>query len=86
MIVMEPINSKPLPYGTISKNNNYYVIMNKETGEFDADDGNLTEDIMDACWFSTYLDAKGTLSEFDEPELFEIVRISCLVNLEEVME
>lgn len=65
---------------------NYYVIRDKETHEYDCRDGELTEYIMEANWFNLYSEAKESLEHFDEPENFEIIRFSCEVKLEEVME
>lgn len=76
---MEPI------YGVTVKSETYYVIRDKETHEFDCRDGELCEDIMEANWFCHYKEAKHTLTKFDEPEKFEIIRFNCTTKLEEVM-
>lgn len=72
-------------YGATVKSENYYVIRNKETHEFDCRDGELTEDIMEANWFNYHLEAKESLCCFDEPEKFEIIRFNCTTSLEEIM-
>ncbi|MGM9543540.1 MAG: hypothetical protein ACI3T9_01020 [Romboutsia timonensis] len=78
--IMDPI------YGVTIKNENYYVIRDKETHEFDCRDGELTEDIMEANWYQHYKEAKHVLTNhFDEPEKFEVIRFSCTTRLEEVM-
>lgn len=78
--LMEPI------YGITVKNENYYVIRDKETHEFDCRDGDLTENIMEANWYQHYKEAKHVLANhFDEPEKFEVIRFSCTTRLEEVM-
>ena len=64
---------------------NYYVIREKESHEFDCRDGELTEDIMKANWFQHYQEAKQSLTTFDEPEKFEIIRFNCTTMLEEIM-
>ena len=64
---------------------NYYVIREKESYEFDCRDGELTEDIMKANWFQHYQEAKQSLTTFDEPEKFEIIRFNCTTMLEEIM-
>ncbi len=79
-----PSNNKPI-YGVVVKNVNYYVIRDKETHEFDCNDGELTMNIMDANWYPTYQEVKEQLKYFDEPEMFEIIRFSCTTTLEEVM-
>lgn len=79
-----PSNNKPI-YGVVGKNVNYYVIRDKETHEFDCNDGELTLDIMKANWYHTYKEVKEQLKYFDEPEMFEIIRFSCTTTLEEVM-
>lgn len=64
---------------------NFYVIRNKETYEFVDERGNETMDILDADWYRSYRGAKDSLNNFDEPELFDIILISCLIRLEEIM-
>ena len=84
MNIIQSHNNKPI-YGVVVKNENYYVIRDKETHEFDCNDGELTMNIMKANWYSTYQEAKEMLKHFDEPEMFEIIRFSCATTLEEVM-
>lgn len=84
MNIIDSYNSKPI-YGVTVKNENYYVIRDKETHEFDCNDGELTIDIMKANWYQTYQEVKEVLKQFDEPEMFEIIRFSCTTMLEEVM-
>lgn len=71
--------------GMITKNDNFYVIRNKETYEFVDERGNETMDVLDAEWFRSYRNAKDSLNNFDEPELFDVILISCLIRLEEIM-
>lgn len=71
--------------GMIEKNDNYYVIRDREDHQFVDERGNLQYGIMDAEWFRSYRDAKRCLDEFDEPELFDVILISCLIRLEEIM-
>ena len=68
------------------KSNNYYVVRDKETHEFDCRDGELTDNIMEANWYQNYKEAQHVLNNtFDEPEKFEIVRFNCTIKLEEIM-
>ena len=71
--------------GMIEKNDNYYVIRDKEDYTFVQEDGNVCYSIMDAEWYRSYKDAKNNLELFDEPERFDIILISCLIKLEEIM-
>lgn len=64
---------------------NFYVIRNKESWMFVTERGEETLDIMDAEWYRSYRGAKNNLQNFDEPELFDIILISCLIRLEEIM-
>lgn len=84
MNIIPSNNNKPI-YGVVGKNVNYYVIRDKESHEFDCNDGELTLDIMKANWYHTYKEVKEQLKHFDEPEMFEIIRFSCTTTLEEVM-
>lgn len=72
-------------YGITVKSINYYVIREKESHEFDCRDGELTEDIMEANWYQHYKEAKQSLTTFDEPDKFEIIRFNCTTRLEEIM-
>lgn len=67
------------------QNENFYVIRNKENWMFVTERGEETLDILDAEWYRSYRGAKDNLQNFDEPELFDIILISCLIRLEEVM-
>ena len=67
------------------QNENFYVIRNKESWMFVTERGEETLDILDAEWYRSYKSAKDNLQNFDEPELFDIILISCLIRLEEVM-
>lgn len=71
--------------GMIEKNDNYYVIRNKENHMFVTERGEETKNILNADWYRSYRGAKDNLQNFDEPELFDIILISCLIRLEEVM-
>lgn len=84
MTIVEPWKFEQI-YGITVKNENYYVIREKESHEFDCRDGELTEDLMEANWFIHYQEAKQALTSFDEPENFEIIRFSCTTRLEEIM-
>lgn len=77
--------SKEKINGMVEKNENYYVIRDKEDHMFVDSEGNVQYSIMDAEWFRSYRDAKNNLETFDEPELFDIILISCLIRLEEIM-
>lgn len=72
-------------YGVTVKNVNYYVIRDKETHEFDARDGELVQDIMEANWYPTYRLAQESRTCFDEPERFEIILMNCTTRLEDVL-
>ena len=52
---------------------------------FVDESGDETMDILDAEWYRSYRGAKDNLRNFDEPELFDIILISCLIRLEEIM-
>ena len=84
MILVESIYRKPIT-GYVGGNNNYYVIRNKETQEYDTGDGELCDDIMEANWYQSYADVKACLECFDEPEEFEIILFSCTIHLEEIL-
>ena len=84
MNIVESWNIDPI-YGVTIKSTNYYVIREKESHEFDCRDGELTEDIMEANWFQRYQEAKQSLTTFDEPDNFEIIRFNCTTRLEEIM-
>lgn len=72
-------------FGMNVQNENFYVIRNKENYMFVDERGNETMDILDAEWYRSYRGAKNNLQNFDEPELFDIILISCLIRLEEIM-
>lgn len=72
-------------FGMNVQNENFYVIRNKENYMFVDERGNETIDILDAEWYRSYRGAKNNLQNFDEPELFDIILISCLIRLEEIM-
>ena len=76
---------KELITGMNVQNENFYVIRNKENYMFVDERGNETMDILDAEWYRSYRAAKDSLQNFDEPELFDIILISCLIRLEEIM-
>jgi hypothetical protein len=76
---------KELITGMNVQNENFYVIRNKENYMFVDERGNETMDILDAEWYRSYRGAKNNLQNFDEPELFDIILISCLIRLEEIM-
>lgn len=76
---------KELITGMNVQNENFYVIRNKENYMFVDERGNETMDILDAEWYRSYRGAKNSLHNFDEPELFDIILISCLIRLEEIM-
>ena len=76
---------KELITGMNVQNENFYVIRNKENYMFVDERGNETMDILDAEWYRSYKGAKNNLHNFDEPELFDIILISCLIRLEEIM-
>lgn len=67
------------------KNDNFYVIRNKETYEFVDEHCDQVLDILDAEWFRSYRDAKDEVNTFDEPQLFDVILVSCLIRLEEIM-
>lgn len=67
------------------QNENFYVIRNKESYMFVTERGEETLNILNAEWYRSYRGAKSNLEHFDEPELFDIILISCLIRLEEVM-
>lgn len=77
--------SKEKINGMIEKNDNYYVIRDRDDHMFVDEEGNMQYGIMDAEWFRSYRDAKNTLDTFDEPLNFDIILISCLIRLEEIM-
>lgn len=72
-------------FGMNVQNENFYVIRNKENYMFVDEGGDETMDILDAEWYRSYRGAKNNLQNFDEPELFDIILISCLIRLEEIM-
>ena len=72
-------------YGMIEKNNNYYILREKEEGYYGGNDGSIEYDIMNASWYCSHKDAKKELDTYDEPQNWDIIRISCLVKLEELM-
>lgn len=72
-------------FGMNVQNENFYVIRNKENYMFVDESGDETMDILDAEWYRSYRGAKDNLRNFDEPELFDIILISCLIRLEEIM-
>lgn len=76
---------KELITGMNVQNENFYVIRNKENYMFVDERGNETMDILDAEWYRSYRGAKDSLQNFDEQELFDIILISCLIRLEEIM-
>lgn len=76
---------KELITGLNVQNENFYVIRNKDNHMFVDEGGNETMHILDAEWYRSYRGAKNSLSNFDEPELFDIILISCLIRLEEIM-
>lgn len=76
---------KELITGMNVQNENFYVIRNKENYMFVDERGNETMDILDAEWYRSYRGARDNLHSFDEPELFDIILISCLIKLEEIM-
>lgn len=71
--------------GMSVQNENFYVIRNKENHMFVTERGEETKNILNADWYRSYRGAKDNLQNFDEPELFDIILISCLIRLEEVM-
>lgn len=82
---MKVIGENTFIYGMTEKNSNYYILREKEDNYYSDEDGNITYNIMDAGWYLTYKDAKMELDMYDEPENWDIIRISCLVRLEEIM-
>lgn len=84
MEIIESWKMTPI-YGVTIKNENYYVIRDRETYEYDYLDGELTTNIMEANWYQLYSEAKEALTHFDDPEKFEIIRFSCTTRLEEIM-
>lgn len=77
--------SKEKINGMVEKNDNYYVIRERDDHMFVDDEGNMQYSIMDAEWFRSYKDAKKYLDTFDEPLDFDIILISCTIRLEEIM-
>ncbi len=71
--------------GMIEKNTNYYILREKEEQYYGGNDGNIEYNIMEANWYLSYKDAKMELDTYDNPNDWDIIRISCLVRLEEVM-
>lgn len=67
------------------QNENFYIIRNRESCMFVTERGEETLCVLDAEWYRSYKSAKVHLQNFDEPELFDIILISCLIRLEEVM-
>lgn len=67
------------------QNENFYVIRNKENYMFVTERGEETKNILNAEWYRSYKCAKNNLQNFDEPELFDVILISCLIRLEEIM-
>lgn len=82
---MKIIGENVFIHGMIEKNTNYYILREKEDNYYGGKDGNIEYNIMDAAWYLTYNDAKMELETYDEPENWDIIRISCLVRLEEIM-
>lgn len=71
--------------GMIERNTNYYILREKEDNYYGGNDGNIEYNIMEANWYLSYKDAKMELDTYDNPNDWDIIRISCLVRLEEVM-
>lgn len=76
---------KELITGLNVQNENFYVIRNKDNHMFVDECGDETMHILGAEWYRSYRAAKDSLQNFDEPELFDIILISCLIRLEEIM-
>ena len=82
---MRVIGEQVFIYGMIEKNNNYYILREKEDHYYASNSGDVVYDIMEAAWFLSYGDAKRELETYDSPKEWDIIRISCLVKLEEIM-
>ena len=65
-----------------------YIIKNKEYceyGIYDYGDGESTHSLLEANRYNSYKEAKESLKCFDEPEKFDIIRISIEVEELEIM-
>lgn len=82
---MKLIGENVFIHGMIEKNTNYYILREKEDNYYGGNNGEIEYNIMNATWYLTYKDAKMELDKYDEPENWDIIRISCLVRLEEIM-
>lgn len=82
---MRVIGEQVFIYGMIEKNSVYYILREKENHYYAAKEGDVVYDIMEAAWFLSYGDAKRELETYDNPEEWDIIRMSCLVKLEEIM-
>lgn len=72
-------------YGVIQKSDCYYVIRHKEEHYYDDGDGGQEYNLLDCYWYRTYKDATEQLATFDEPQEFDIIRMSVVASLEEIM-
>lgn len=57
-----------------TKSSLLFVFRNRETGEYVDEDGNPTEDIIEAVGYPKLEDATRALDDFDEPEEWYIVK------------